>query len=515
MPDARLDVYLLGEPRLGVTRLDLVRNLATAFKKDIPVIEKMLSCTRCLIKKDVDEELAKKYQATIEKAGGICELEPHVDEALEVDAPEAASTPYAAPVSHNPRLQQGAQHFCYKCGSPIANTAAPNCPKCFAPQLHLTAKNKTLAGVLAFFIGGLGVHRFYLGQWWGLFYLIFWFTLIPSVVSVIEAIVFWTTSSARWQKKYGQVPKAGGGMAAVFIASLFVFIMVLGIVSAVALPAYQDYTIRAKVASAELLVDEVRSKVAAYVERTNEFPRDNSDIDLDRIFTNEAVNKITVLPGGRIEVTFVLPTVNHSGNTMIWTPNLEAGKLTWSCKGGTLADRYRATACRGGVNAASVSSGDRATQLTKRVFNDDGRLSLNVPAHWHERKGLSDDAVLGVADLIGEGYVIVLEEAREDFEEDFTLTDYSRIVLSNMKESIKDPQTPGKIRRFKINGLPAEQVVLIGSVDHLMITYVVTTVETDKGFYQVLSWTLSSRFKTKHKLLRDITKSFVVRSYPD
>jgi hypothetical protein len=84
-----------------------------------------------------------------------------------------------------------------------------------------------------------------------------------------------------------------------------------------------------------------------------------------------------------------------------------------------------------------------------------------------------------------------------------------------MKKSIKDPQTPGKIRRFNINGLPAEQVVLIGGVDHLMITYILTTVETDKGFYQVLAWTLSSRFKTKHKLLRDITKSFVVRSFPD
>jgi TM2 domain-containing membrane protein YozV len=64
-------------------------------------------------------------------------------------------------------------------------------------------KNKILAGLLALFLGGFGIHRFYLGQWWGLFYLLFVWTFIPSFIAFIESIVFFCASDAEWEKKYG------------------------------------------------------------------------------------------------------------------------------------------------------------------------------------------------------------------------------------------------------------------------------------------------------------------------
>lgn len=33
-------------------------------------------------------------------------------------------------------------------------------------------KNRYVAAILAFFLGGLGVHKFYLGKWTGIFYLV-------------------------------------------------------------------------------------------------------------------------------------------------------------------------------------------------------------------------------------------------------------------------------------------------------------------------------------------------------
>ena len=65
-------------------------------------------------------------------------------------------------------------------------------------------KNKVVAGLLALFLGGLGIHRFYLGQWWGVFYLLFVWTMVPSLVAFIEAIVFFVSSDAAWAQKYGK-----------------------------------------------------------------------------------------------------------------------------------------------------------------------------------------------------------------------------------------------------------------------------------------------------------------------
>lgn len=64
-------------------------------------------------------------------------------------------------------------------------------------------KNKKLAIFLAFTLGGFGVHRFYLGQYkYGWFYLGFSLTLIPLLLSFIDAIRFSCMSYATFNRKY-------------------------------------------------------------------------------------------------------------------------------------------------------------------------------------------------------------------------------------------------------------------------------------------------------------------------
>jgi len=92
--------------------------------------------------------------------------------------------------------------FCRGCGKEIHETAAA-CPHCGAMQRSGSGKSKVVAGVLALLLGGLGVHRFYLGQWWGILYILFCWTLIPSFVAFIEGIVFLVTDDATWNAKYG------------------------------------------------------------------------------------------------------------------------------------------------------------------------------------------------------------------------------------------------------------------------------------------------------------------------
>lgn len=64
-------------------------------------------------------------------------------------------------------------------------------------------KNKVTAGILAIFLGGLGVHRFYLGQaGLGIIYLLFCWTAIPAIISLVDAIIFFTMNDHDFNLKY-------------------------------------------------------------------------------------------------------------------------------------------------------------------------------------------------------------------------------------------------------------------------------------------------------------------------
>lgn len=130
--------------------------------------------------------------------------------------------------------------FCRECGEKISKLAVA-CPKCGAPQ-NIGGKSKVTAGLLAIFLGAFGAHRFYLGQWWGIFYLLFFWAWIPGIVALIEGVVFLSTSDQSWLKKYGN--KKGGSAAVIVLVVIFAAIPIFGILAAIAIPAYHQYVER-------------------------------------------------------------------------------------------------------------------------------------------------------------------------------------------------------------------------------------------------------------------------------
>jgi TM2 domain-containing membrane protein YozV len=72
---------------------------------------------------------------------------------------------------------------------------APYCPSCAHPNALSVfdgrGKARIVAGLLAIFLGTFGIHRFYLNQAkMGLLYLVFFWTFVPTVVGIIEGLIY-------------------------------------------------------------------------------------------------------------------------------------------------------------------------------------------------------------------------------------------------------------------------------------------------------------------------------------
>ncbi|AJJ25975.1 TPA: NINE protein [Yersinia enterocolitica] len=93
--------------------------------------------------------------------------------------------------------------FCRGCGKEI-HESAKTCPSCGATQKVTGERNRVVAALLAFFLGGFGAHKFYLGKiGQGFLYLIFCWTFIPSIIAFIEFIIYLCNSDEEFARKYG------------------------------------------------------------------------------------------------------------------------------------------------------------------------------------------------------------------------------------------------------------------------------------------------------------------------
>lgn len=258
------------------------------------------------------------------------------------------TTPYQSPGSN---LNHAGMTSCKGCGKDIHSTAAA-CPHCGFSRRSSRYKSKTIAALFALFLGGFGAHRFYLGQWWGVLYLLLFWLWIPGIISLIEFIYFLVCDTKKWDNKYnegipaGPTDKSSGALVALFvIIGAFIFVTIIGILAAIALPAYQDYTVRAKVSRALLEAAPLKSKVEEYYLRQGHLPQANVDLTLDDPHIISGGNTVTITPAG-LRIDFKEQPQNLTSKTLVLTPVEVQPSITWQCFGGTLESKYRPLICR-------------------------------------------------------------------------------------------------------------------------------------------------------------------------
>jgi len=140
------------------------------------------------------------------------------------------------------------------------------------------------------------------------------------------------------------------------LIELMIVVAIIGILAAIAIPQYQNYTGRAQAAEAITLFSGVKTSLAEYYNENDNWPTaagsacgDDCNlavgIDAASSIVGTYVSSVQVAGTGVVTATFGSGV--HSGDTMTFTPDAtNDGALSWTCASAAIVDSQLPSNCR-------------------------------------------------------------------------------------------------------------------------------------------------------------------------
>lgn len=133
------------------------------------------------------------------------------------------------------------------------------------------------------------------------------------------------------------------------LIELMIVVAIIAILSAIAIPAYQNYLIRAQVSEGTSLATGAKAAVWDFVANNGRFPPGNTSagLALPGSISGRYVSSVDVT-GGQITVAYNKSTTNVAikSQTLVLSPATAAGSITWNCQVSTISPQYLPSSCR-------------------------------------------------------------------------------------------------------------------------------------------------------------------------
>lgn len=130
------------------------------------------------------------------------------------------------------------------------------------------------------------------------------------------------------------------------LIELMITVAIIGILSTIALPAYQDYLVRSRVTELVVAIGGAKTAITEYALAENTLTDSGSNVTIP--VTGKLTAGTAVSADGTITVAgSTAPTSVGAVVSLVFTPLLQSGQVTWRCRTGNQNEwRYVPAECR-------------------------------------------------------------------------------------------------------------------------------------------------------------------------